>query len=996
MKRLCLVLLLLSAAPSQAWSAAAQHVVGNRVQSGWLNYGVTTGTGSAYILTFAPAIGGYVDGQCFVFKAHVANTGDVTLNVNGKGAKALRKWEGGAAVALSEGDITLGQDVKVCFDLTGNRMQVMSFGASGSAAGVTEGDKTDITVSDAGATWTVDANAITYSKLQNTSAASVLLGRGAGAPGVPQEITLGSGLTMAGTTLSVAAGGGNVSSSGTPADNQVAVWTTASQVEGSNALTYNAGTLTVGAAGVTQGKVSVAGSGSGVVTIQPQTSFTSYNLNLPSTAGAGNQVLTSGGGGTAPMTWSTLPIGLTDTDKGDITVSALGATWTIDNSVVTYAKMQNTSAAGVLLGRGATGAGPPQEITLGAGLAMTGTQLSVNVGVTDSGYTAGDTALAPYMTTGCLPTVPASGLTLSTFLCRGYLRDTSTPARLLLVEQGLQGVGPLTGGDGVYWLAFHFDPSTAVSGWTRQSGSRYLWQKAVSKPAIANGQVIAKLTVAAGNITTVEDFRIPSSLVREGTYNVTDPLYGGVADDTTDIAPPINRALLAAAAQRGQVVRIPQGMYRLSSPVNFAAGKGLTLKGDGWTAPAAQLYAYDTQPFFGTWLHISSTGFLPVNVYGSGSTVKDIAFMQDHPLPVDGVAWSPTDYPFVINLYTALTCCGPTDPGAVQTGLGDTLVDNVFFHRVNKGITQVHSGEWSAGRLDIRSVHGQLFTIGIQYVFAADLSRINNVHFWPWWSQHAEVMRWQETHMYALIGYRADGLQVKDFFAYSSFCGVCFLQGQDGQARANTFQGHNLVFDRAHIGIFSDQLGTNGQIVNFVHNGGGLAAELVPSGVGISFGGQGYQRVDLVNAEISNVGQGCVGLNAVEAQLSITNLRCVSWNLADGGANLYAGLTAINGARLSVSGLIQLTFGNNGPAYYGNFNPTQSPGGVLFNIDGTFYATQVGAAPTLNFAPGAVMQWIPALSAFAITTSDGTYNTGGVKQYLCVQDGVLTVGATCP
>lgn len=65
---------------------------------------------------------------------------------------------------------------------------------------------------------------------------------------------------------------------------------------------------------------------------------------------------------------------------GDVTASAGGTVATIANDAVTYVKMQNVSAASRVLGRGsAGGAGNVEELTVGAGLTIAATDLSVNV-----------------------------------------------------------------------------------------------------------------------------------------------------------------------------------------------------------------------------------------------------------------------------------------------------------------------------------------------------------------------------------------------------------------------------------------------------------------------------------------------------------------------------------------------------------------------------------------------------------------------------------------
>jgi hypothetical protein len=60
-------------------------------------------------------------------------------------------------------------------------------------------------------------------------------------------------------------------------------------------------------------------------------------------------------GTTVLLTYTGGGAGLEDGDKGDVTVSSSGSVWTIDNGVVTYAKMQDVSATDKLLGRSTAG-----------------------------------------------------------------------------------------------------------------------------------------------------------------------------------------------------------------------------------------------------------------------------------------------------------------------------------------------------------------------------------------------------------------------------------------------------------------------------------------------------------------------------------------------------------------------------------------------------------------------------------------------------------------
>lgn len=123
------------------------------------------------------------------------------------------------------------------------------------------------------------------------------------------------------------------------------------------------------------------------------------NVTLTTNAAGDSITISSSGGGGGG--------GLSDGDYGDITVSGTSTVLTIDNDVVTYAKMQNVSATDKLLGRSTAGAGDVEEITCtAAGRAILDdadasaqrTTLGLAIGTNVQAYDADLTTLATAFT----------------------------------------------------------------------------------------------------------------------------------------------------------------------------------------------------------------------------------------------------------------------------------------------------------------------------------------------------------------------------------------------------------------------------------------------------------------------------------------------------------------------------------------------------------------------------------------------------------------------
>mgnify|MGYP003365390870 FL=1 len=415
-----------------------------------------------------------------------------------------------------------------------------------------------------------------------------------------------------------------------------------------------------------------------------------------------------------------------------------------------------------------------------------------------------------------------------------------------------------------------------------------------------------KITLGAylGSLATLDELYSD----RVGVY--PDNFYvAGDADDT----PSFSRAISGLCTYGGGILNIKARHYQVSSAVVVPCP--IQIRGTGWQSGFAASGSYDYSAAAGSWIDVktdSSTS--PISISGTaanGASVEDVAFFYAVPGTTTAGVFTPTTQ-------------APTI--AVANVGGDVSIRNVFMPGTYSGVMADNGG-----RVNIDGLFGQFFNYAYQTDNDYDITRVNNVQSWVYWSQDAAVIAWQQLHTNVLRLGRVDIPFIDHIFAFAAWSGIQTFQGANGPA--NGVSVGTLGCDSTTHCLDIGAAGNTISIANLREFGQAGISSGVPysNATAIAFESAGYGAIQVGNLEArmidaapiwSGATSGCSSVrvaNLLEdfsaSQESVAHTSVEPTTCAAGG-NLSVYLGNTPNVILKASGQTMVHGGDNAKTYF--------------------------------------------------------------------------------
>lgn len=229
-----------------------------------------------------------------------------------------------------------------------------------------------------------------------------------------------------------------------------------------------------------------------------------------------------------------------------------------------------------------------------------------------------------------------------------------------------------------------------------------------------------------------------------------------VPDDGLDDSPAFVCAM-GYFRDRPGVLHVPVGTFVLSEEI--AVPQRSQVIGDGYGSVIFQSARSD-----GYWLTKSLISL------ESNSILRDLKLDQEQ---------TASKGSFTVN---------PNFTFMVEARRQDILIENILMFKTYKGII---AGSLGGGRITMRNIRGQPLMIGIEIDDSWDVIRVQDVHFWPYWSDQldcnfscsnggAEVSEFVQRNATGIVTKKNDNSFMNNITTLGYYIGILFDDGAKG------------------------------------------------------------------------------------------------------------------------------------------------------------------------------------------------------------------------